>query len=58
MSNYIIETNGLTRRFGQHVSVDHIDLRVPEGKNLRILRRERCRKNHDNPYASQLNSCR
>lgn len=32
MSNYIIETNGLTRRFGQHVSVDHIDLRVPEGK--------------------------
>lgn len=32
MSEYIIETNGLTRRFGKHVSVDHIDLRVPEGK--------------------------
>ncbi|AOT72606.1 ABC transporter ATP-binding protein [Geosporobacter ferrireducens] len=32
MSEYIIETSGLTRRFGEHVSVDHIDLRVPEGK--------------------------
>lgn len=32
MSEYIIETNGLTRRFGKYVSVDHIDLRVPEGK--------------------------
>ncbi|SHL46893.1 ABC-2 type transport system ATP-binding protein [Anaerocolumna jejuensis DSM 15929] len=32
MSEFIIETNGLTRRFGRHVSVDHIDLRVPEGK--------------------------
>lgn len=32
MSKYIIETNGLTRRFGQYVSVDHINLRVPEGK--------------------------
>ncbi|WP_018752028.1 ABC transporter ATP-binding protein [Paenibacillus sanguinis] len=32
MSEYIIETKGLTRRFGKHVSVDHIDLRVPEGK--------------------------
>jgi ABC-2 type transport system ATP-binding protein len=32
MSEYIIETNGLTRRFGQHISVDHIDLRVPDGK--------------------------
>lgn len=32
MSKYIIETNGLTRRFGHHISVDHIDLCVPEGK--------------------------
>nr|WP_288827496.1 ATP-binding cassette domain-containing protein [uncultured Clostridium sp.] len=32
MSEYIIETDGLTRRFGQHVSVDHINLRVPKGK--------------------------
>ncbi|WP_077610231.1 ABC transporter ATP-binding protein [Clostridium sp. Marseille-P2415] len=32
MSEYIIETNGLTRCFGRHVSVDHMDLRVPEGK--------------------------
>ena len=32
MSEYIIETDGLTRRYGQHVSVDHINLRVPKGK--------------------------
>jgi len=32
MGKYIIETKGLTRSFGKHVSVDHIDLRVPEGK--------------------------
>lgn len=32
MNNFIIETDGLTRRFGQHISVDHINLSVPEGK--------------------------
>lgn len=32
MSEYIIETDGLTRRYGQHVSVDHINLRVAKGK--------------------------
>lgn len=30
--NYIIETNNLTKRFGTHVSVDSINLRVPRGK--------------------------
>lgn len=32
MSGYIIETGGLTRRFGERVSVDQLNLRVPEGK--------------------------
>ncbi|MCM3700413.1 ABC transporter ATP-binding protein [Paenibacillus macerans] len=32
MSEFIIETSGLTRCFGERVSVDHVDLRVPEGK--------------------------
>jgi ABC-2 type transport system ATP-binding protein len=26
-----IETNGLTRRFGDHVAVDHLDLAIPRG---------------------------
>lgn len=32
MENYIIETENLTRCFGNQISVDHINLRVPEGK--------------------------
>lgn len=32
MSEFMIETNGLTRRFGAYTSVDHLDLRVPKGK--------------------------
>jgi ABC-type multidrug transport system, ATPase component len=31
MENYIIETNGLCKRFGQFTAVDGIDLKVPEG---------------------------
>lgn len=32
MDKFIIETENLTRRFGSQISVDHINLRVPEGK--------------------------
>lgn len=32
MSKFIIETNGLTRHYGDFVSVDHINLKVPKGK--------------------------
>ncbi|WP_124728263.1 ABC transporter ATP-binding protein [Staphylospora marina] len=31
MSRYVIETEGLRKRFGQKVSVDGLDLRVPKG---------------------------
>lgn len=32
MSEYSIETRGLTRRFGSFTSVDHLELRVPKGQ--------------------------
>jgi ABC-2 type transport system ATP-binding protein len=28
---YAVELEGVTKRFGQHVAVDHLDLKVPEG---------------------------
>lgn len=31
MSSYLIETNGLTKKFGKFTAVDGIDLKVPEG---------------------------
>jgi ABC-type multidrug transport system ATPase subunit len=32
MSNpYVVETSGLTKRFGERVAVDHVDLHVPRG---------------------------
>src|SRR2546426_5090067 len=30
-SPYVVETEGLTKRFGDRVAVDHVDLRVPAG---------------------------
>ncbi len=31
MQDWVIETSGLTRRFGTLTAVDHVDLRVPQG---------------------------
>src|SRR5213083_483261 len=30
-ASYAVETSGLTKRFGERVAVDHVDLRVPAG---------------------------
>jgi len=30
-SSNAVELEGVTKRFGQHVAVDHLDLAVPEG---------------------------
>ncbi|GGF71058.1 hypothetical protein GCM10010912_15270 [Paenibacillus albidus] len=32
MSQLIVETEGMTRRFGTRISVNDVSLRVPEGK--------------------------
>ena len=31
MTEYVVETNGLTKRFGDRVAVDGVDLRIPRG---------------------------
>src|SRR5213596_769235 len=36
-SSYVIETSGLTKRFGERVAVDDVDLRVPRGSAFGYL---------------------
>jgi ABC-2 type transport system ATP-binding protein len=37
MSDYIVETEGLTKRFGARVAVDDVDLRIPHGSAFGYL---------------------
>ena len=37
MSDYALETEGLTRRFGSLVAVDNVSLRVPKGQLFGFL---------------------
>ena len=37
MNDYIVETHGLTKRFGSRVAVDGVDLRVPRGSAFGYL---------------------
>jgi ABC-2 type transport system ATP-binding protein len=37
MDDYIVETHGLTKRFGARVAVDRVDLRVPRGSAFGYL---------------------
>ena len=37
MNDYIVETHGLTKRFGSRVAVDRVDLRVPRGSAFGYL---------------------
>jgi ABC-2 type transport system ATP-binding protein len=34
---FVVETRGLTKRFGERVAVDHVDLRVPRGSAFGYL---------------------
>jgi ABC-2 type transport system ATP-binding protein len=36
-SPYVVETEGLTKRFGDRVAVDHVDLRIPAGSAFGYL---------------------
>jgi len=35
--SYVVETTGLTKRFGERVAVDHVDLRIPAGSAFGYL---------------------
>jgi ABC-2 type transport system ATP-binding protein len=37
MNDYIVETHGLTKSFGERIAVDHVDLRVPRGSAFGYL---------------------
>jgi ABC-2 type transport system ATP-binding protein len=37
MNDYIVETHGLTKRFGERIAVDHVDLRIPRGSAFGYL---------------------
>src|SRR6266550_3831349 len=37
ISPYVVETKGLTKRFGDRVAVDHVDLRIPAGSAFGYL---------------------
>jgi ABC-2 type transport system ATP-binding protein len=37
MNDYIVETEGLTKRFGERIAVDHVDLRIPRGSAFGYL---------------------
>src|SRR5919201_209024 len=36
-SPYVVETEGLTKRFGDRIAVDHVDLRIPAGSAFGYL---------------------
>ena len=40
---------GLTYRFGAHTAVDHVDLRIEPGRDVRPARPERGGQDHDDP---------
>jgi ABC-2 type transport system ATP-binding protein len=35
---YVVETSGLTKRFGERVAVENVDLHVPRGSAFGYLR--------------------
>jgi ABC-2 type transport system ATP-binding protein len=46
MQNYMIETRGLTRRFGTQLAVDDLNLLAPEAGVYGFLGTRRRRENH------------
>ena len=49
-----IEAEGLTRRFGDFVAVDHVSFRIAPRRNLRLPRLERLRQVDDNENADRI----
>lgn len=51
MSDCIIETRGLTKRYGDQVSVSNLDLHVRKGAHLRPFGPQRSGKDHHHENA-------
>jgi len=43
MSEYLLATHGLTKQFGHHKAVDHVDLHVKKGSIYGFIGRKRFR---------------
>ena len=52
-SNYVIETQQLTKRFGRQVVVDHLTLQVPRGSVFCLSRAQWRRKNNDHSHVTR-----
>ena len=50
----VIDVRGMTKRFGERTVVDHVDLTVRRGRNLRVPRSERQRQDHVYPHALRI----
>ena len=40
MSEYLLATHGLTKQFGHHKAVDHVDLHVKKGSIYGFIRKK------------------
>ena len=47
----VIDVSGLTKNFGDKPVVDHFDINVPQGRDLRLSRAQRLGQDHDHPHA-------
>ena len=54
----IIETRGLTKRFGRRTAVADVDLSVPAGLRVRVPRPQRSRQDDRNPHAGRPHQAR
>lgn len=46
MSEYLLQTRGLTKQYGRHKAVENVDIHVKKGCNLWIYRKKRSRKEY------------
>ena len=54
LSEYAIETHGLTKKFGSFTAVDQIDLEVRKGEDLWLPGTERRRKEYYHSHALHI----
>lgn len=45
-----LETEDVVKQYANHLALDKVSIQVPEGKVLRLIRAERSRQNHTDPY--------
>ena len=54
MTEYIIETKDLTKRFGKDVAVNSVNMKIERGQIYGLLGKKWCWKNYHNVHASKF----